>query len=74
MFPPNLATTPADVMVVQWFAHDTALYLEFAGELRAAGLRVEVYPDAPDTDGKKVGDRQIQVCVAARHPIRGGHR
>jgi histidyl-tRNA synthetase len=49
-------------MVVQWFAGDTALYLSVASELRAAGIRVEVYPDAPDTDGKKVGDRQIKYA------------
>jgi histidyl-tRNA synthetase len=62
MFPPTLATTAADVMVVQWFANRADLYLELASELRAAGLRVDVYPDAPDQDGKKVGDRQFKYA------------
>jgi len=69
MFPPTLATTPADVMVVQWFANRTDLYLEFASSLRAAGLRVELYPEAPDQDGKKVGDRQFKYAGARGVPF-----
>jgi histidyl-tRNA synthetase len=68
MFPPTLATTPADVMVVQWFAGRTELYLQLAGELRAAGLRVELYPEAPDQDGKKVGDKQFKYAAARGIP------
>ena len=62
MFPPTLATTPADVMVVQWFANRTDLYLQLAGELRAAGLRVELYPEAPAKDGAKVWDKQMKYA------------
>jgi len=69
MFPPTLATTPADVMVVQWFANRTDLYLDFASSLRAAGLRVELYPEAPDQDGKKVGDRQFKYAGARGVPF-----
>lgn len=68
MFPPTLATTPADVMVVQWFADRTDLYLQLAGELRAAGLRVELYPEAPDQDGRKVGDKQFKYAAARGIP------
>jgi histidyl-tRNA synthetase len=69
MFPPALAATAADVMVVQWFADRAGLYLELASELRAAGLRVEIYPDAPDQDGKKVGDRQFKYAGARAVPF-----
>ncbi|MEO8681941.1 MAG: histidine--tRNA ligase [Vicinamibacterales bacterium] len=69
MFPPSLATTPADVMVVQWFANKAELYLEFASSLRAAGLRVELYPEAPDQDGKKVGDKQFKYAGARGVPF-----
>ncbi len=34
MFPEAVVSTPADVMVVQWFANRTSLYLSFATELR----------------------------------------
>ena len=69
MFPPALAATPADVMVVQWFANRIELYLQFATELRSAGLRVELYPEAPDSDGKKVGDRQFKYASQRAIPF-----
>jgi histidyl-tRNA synthetase len=69
MFPASVVSAPADVMVVQWFAHRTALYLEFASELRRAGLRVELYPEAPPEDGKKVGDRQFKYASARGIPF-----
>ena len=62
MFPAAAVSTPADVMVVQWFANRTDLYLAFATELRNAGLRVELYPEAPNEDGKKVGDKQFKYA------------
>lgn len=62
MFPESVVSTPADVMVVQWFANRTELYLQFATELRKAGLRVELYPESPTDDGKKVGDRQFKYA------------
>jgi histidyl-tRNA synthetase len=69
MFPADVVSTPADVMVVQWFANRTELYLAFATELRRAGLRVELYPEAPLDDGKKVGDRQFKYASARGIPF-----
>ena len=68
MFPESVVSTPADVMVVQWFANRTGIYLAFATELRRAGLRVELYPDAPTDDGKKVGDKQFKYAAARGIP------
>ena len=53
MFPPSLATTPADVMVAVFDAADVAHAMRVAAGLRAAGLRVLVYPDA-DKIGKQI--------------------
>ncbi|HEX6164917.1 MAG TPA: histidine--tRNA ligase [Vicinamibacterales bacterium] len=68
MFPESVVSTPADVMVVQWFANRTNMYLAFATELREAGLRVELYPEAPIEDGKKVGDKQFKYASARGIP------
>ncbi len=69
MFPAAVVSTPADVMVVQWFANRTELYLAFANELRQTGLRVELYPESPADDGKKVGDRQFKYASARGIPF-----
>jgi histidyl-tRNA synthetase len=69
MFPAAVVSTPADVMVVQWFANRTELYLGFATELRAAGVRVELYPESPTDDGKKVGDKQFKYAAARGIPF-----
>ena len=69
MFPESVVSTPADVMVVQWFANRTELYLQFATELRQAGLRVELYPESPSDDGKKVGDKQFKYAAARGIPF-----
>ena len=69
MFPEHVVSTPADVMVVQWFANRTELYLQLATELRRAGLRVELYPEAPAGDGKKVGDKQFKYASARNIPF-----
>jgi histidyl-tRNA synthetase len=69
MFPEHVVSTPADVMVVQWFANRTPLYLDFATELRKAGLRVELYPDSPAEDGRKIGDRQFKYAAARGIPF-----
>ena len=53
MFPPTLATTPADVMMAVFDAKDTPQALRVAGMLRQSGLRVLVYPDA-DKIGKQI--------------------
>ncbi len=69
MFPGSAVAAPADVMVVQWFANRTPLYLAFATELRQAGLRVELYPESPADDGKKVGDKQFKYASARGIPF-----
>jgi histidyl-tRNA synthetase len=53
MFPPSLATTPADVMMAVFDVKDTSHALRVAQTLRAAGLRVMVYPDA-DKIGRQI--------------------
>ena len=52
MFPPSITATPADVMVTIWNPDSAADAVRLAGELRAAGLRVDVYPEA-DKIGKQ---------------------
>jgi len=70
MFPPSLVASPADVMVVQWFAGRTDLYLALATELRAAGLRVELYPEAPAEDNQKGAIvKQFQYAQARGIPL-----
>ena len=53
MFPPSLATTPADVMMAVFDAKDQPHAIRVAQTLRASGLRVMVYPDA-DKIGKQI--------------------
>ena len=53
MFPPGLATTPADVMVALFDPANVPHAVRVATRLREAGLRVLVYPDA-DKIGKQI--------------------
>jgi histidyl-tRNA synthetase len=53
MFPPTLATAPADVMIATFDASGAAAALRLAATLRGTGLRVLVYPDA-DKIGKQI--------------------
>ncbi|MGE0392201.1 MAG: histidine--tRNA ligase [Vicinamibacterales bacterium] len=53
LFPPELSTAPADVMVSVFRGEDTGHALQLAGVLRQAGLRVLVYPDV-DKMGKQL--------------------
>ena len=46
MFPADLAGAPADVMVAIWNEESISESLALATELRGAGLRVDVYPEA----------------------------
>ena len=46
MFPPTLASSPADVMVAMFDASTAPHALRVANQMRACGLRVLVYPDA----------------------------
>jgi histidyl-tRNA synthetase len=53
MFPVNLLRWPAEVMIAVWpYAAEDALRL--AAELRAAGLRVDVYPDSNTKLGTQI--------------------
>ena len=52
MFPAELVTAAADVMVTLFEGEPEEDALRLASELRAAGLRVEVYPE-PDKLGKQ---------------------
>jgi histidyl-tRNA synthetase len=54
MFPPEIAeSAPADVMVTIWSEETIPQSLKLAGELRNAGVRVTVYPEA-DKLGKQI--------------------
>jgi histidyl-tRNA synthetase len=53
MFPPALARAAADVMVAVFDPADLAHAMAFAGKVRAAGVRVLLYPDA-DKIGKQI--------------------
>jgi histidyl-tRNA synthetase len=46
MFPESTVGRPADVMVTLWNADRATDAIRLAAELRAAGLRVDVYPEA----------------------------
>ena len=52
MFPADVATAAADVMVTLFEGEPVEEALKLAADLRAAGLRVDVYPDA-DKLGKQ---------------------
>ena len=74
MFPAAVVSTPADVMVVQWFANRTDLYLAFATELREAGPARRALSRSADRRRQEGRRQAVQVCVGARHPIRRRHR
>jgi histidyl-tRNA synthetase len=52
MFPAELVSSPADVMVAIWNEDSVGESLVLATELRSAGLRVDLYPEA-DKMGKQ---------------------
>ena len=52
MFPKELISSPADVMVTIWNEDSIADSIALATELRSSGLRVDVYPEA-DKMGKQ---------------------
>ena len=52
MFPPDVLRSPADVMVTIWNEESIADSMELAHQLRASGLRVDLYPEA-DKLGKQ---------------------
>ncbi len=63
MFPPTLATAPADVMIATFDAAGAGAALHLAGTLRETGLRVFVYPDA-----EKIG-KQIKYADSRGIPF-----
>jgi len=52
MFPAGLDSSPADVMVAIWNKDSAAESIKLAQELRAGGLKVDLYPEA-DKLGKQ---------------------
>ena len=75
MFPPSLATTPADVMIATFDASSAGPALRVAATLRRQGLRVLVYPDAGRI-GKQIkyaDERKIPfVAILGDDEIKGG--
>ncbi len=63
MFPPTLATTPADVMIATFDPSGAGAAMGLAATLRKAGLRVLVYPDA-----EKIG-KQIKYADSRGIPF-----
>jgi histidyl-tRNA synthetase len=85
MFPPALAGASADLMVTLWNAERRDAALALAHDLRAAGLRVDVYPE-PDKLGKQMkyaasreipaaailGDDEVAAGMVAVKDLRSG--
>jgi histidyl-tRNA synthetase len=67
MFPPDIASAPADVMVALWDEASRPEALALAKRLRSEGLRVDVYPepDKPGRQFKYASARQYAVVVLA---------
>jgi histidyl-tRNA synthetase len=63
MFPPTLATTPADVMIATFDTAGAGAAMRLAAILRREGLRVLVYPDA-----EKIG-KQIKYADSRGIPL-----
>ena len=63
MFPGGLGRAPAEVMVTIWNLDKVPDALSLAAELRSAGLRVEVYPEAD-----KIG-RQFKYASSRSIPV-----
>lgn len=75
MFPPNLVSSPADVMVTIWNEDSIIESVALAHELRSAGLRVDLYPEA-DKVGKQfkyASSRSIPfvVVIGDEERVRG---
>jgi histidyl-tRNA synthetase len=67
MFPASVASAPADVMVAMWNDASRADAVALARELRAGGLRVDVYPDAekPGKQFKYAASRGYRLVALA---------
>jgi histidyl-tRNA synthetase len=67
MFPADVTASGADVLVTLWNGETASASLTIARQLRAAGLRVEVYPEA-DKIGKQLkyaSSRHARYAVIA---------
>lgn len=72
MFPPELQTNAADVMVTVWNEESAGESLKLANELRQSGLRVVVYPEADKLGKQFKYASQINVsfvCVLGESEI-----
>jgi histidyl-tRNA synthetase len=67
MFPASVAEAPADVMVAMWNEPSRAHAIALAAELRAGGLRVDVFPDAekPGKQFKYAASRGYRLVALA---------
>ena len=63
MFPPQLVSSPADVMISIWNEESVGDSISLAQELRSAGLRVDLYPEAD-----KIG-KQFKYAAARLTPF-----
>ena len=63
MFPPQLVSSPAEVMVSIWNEESVADSISLAQELRRTGLRVDLYPEAD-----KLG-KQLKYAAARLIPL-----
>ncbi len=76
MFPPEIAeSTPADVMVTIWSEETVGESIKLASELRLAGLRVTLYPQADKPDKQLKYASQIGapfLCDLTNKNIRSG--
>jgi len=87
MFPAELISSPADVMVTVWNGDSVSESLVLATELRKQGLRVDLYPEA-DKMGKQfkyassrnisyaaiLGDDERARCEVAIKDLRSGEQ
>jgi len=74
MFPANLASAAADVLVTIWDESSTGDALALARALREGGLRVDVYPERGDKVGKQfkyASSRSVPFVVVAGPDERG---
>lgn len=65
MFPPNVSSPPAEVMVAIWNDESIGESVKLARELRQSGLRVDLYPEA-DKLGKQfkyASSRDVRFVV-----------
>ncbi|MBK7705228.1 MAG: histidine--tRNA ligase [Acidobacteria bacterium] len=75
MFPPELSNSAADVMVTVWSEESVGESMRLASELRAAGLRVLVYPEAEKLGKQFKYAGQIgvkHVCVLGESEVAEG--